>query len=85
MSKMKSLPSELKMNTEGFNKMINLEMEDPAIEVAIAPLRQFILRNRTLNSDEKTEAYTLLLDLVVDVIQFTSHKNLERVRSTFLD
>jgi len=65
--------------------LINLGMEDPEIEIAIAPLRQFILRNKTLNNNEKTEAYTLLLDLVVDVIQFTSHKNLERVRSTFLE
>ncbi len=65
--------------------MINLEMEDPEAEIAIAPLRQFILRNRNLNNNEKTEAYRLLLDLVVDVIQFTNHKNLKRVRSTFLE
>ena len=59
-------------------------MEDPEIEVAVTPLRSFILRNRKLNNDEKLEAYTLLLDLVVDMVQFTSHKNLERVRNTFL-
>ncbi len=59
-------------------------MEDPAIEVAVTPLRSFIFRNRTLNNDEKLEAYRLMLDLVVDVIQFTNHKNLKEVRSNFL-
>ena len=64
--------------------MINLEMEDPEIEIAVAPLRQFILRNRNLNNDEKLEAYRLLLDLAVDVIQFTNHKNIQQVKRTFL-
>ncbi len=59
-------------------------MNDPAIEVAVAPLRSFIFRNRNLNNDEKLEAYGLLLDLVVDVIQETNHKNILQVRSTFL-
>lgn len=64
--------------------MIN-GMKDPVLEVAVAPLRQFLFRNRNLNNDEKLEAYRLMLDLVVDIVQFTSHKNLERVRSTFLE
>jgi len=62
--------------------MIN-GMKDPVLEVAVTPLRQFLFRNRNLNNDEKLEAYRLMLDLVVDIVQFTNHKNLKQVRSTF--
>jgi len=58
-------------------------MTDPEVEIAVAPLRSFIFRNRKLSDDEKIEAYGMLLDAVVDIIQFTNHKNIKEVKRVF--
>ncbi len=51
-------------------------MTNPELDRAKEPLKRFILRNRHLTSDEKIEAYGMLLDCIIDVIKETNAKNI---------
>ena len=62
-------------------KQEGMHLTDIVLDRAKEPLKRFILRNRHLTSDEKVEAYGMLLDCVIEVIKHQNNKALKDVKT----